>query len=99
MPLTVVVQDEFGNQVAGGFALPTQLLWSPLPRPLSLLSFVDPYGDTYFNRLQVPVLRKELHDLRLSGKQDSERQLLSELETLCDICEEQAHHYLKFLGD
>jgi hypothetical protein len=45
-----------------------RLLTAPELDGTSCLQFIDPYGDTLFNRLQLPVLRRELESLRLRIK-------------------------------
>ena len=60
--ITVQIQTEQGTLEAG------PILWERPPLPgvddtrFACLRFVDPYGDTVFNQLQIPVV---LQDLRL----------------------------------
>jgi len=67
MGIDVRWEDESGNQLEEipdpknhlGFALTL----SPLEKTVCL-RFIDPYGDTVFNRQQIPVLISELQDLQ-----------------------------------
>ncbi|MHC4253429.1 MAG: hypothetical protein ACYS9X_30295 [Planctomycetota bacterium] len=60
------------------------------------LRSIDPYGDTVFNQLQIPVLVKELKALR------DQRGPQSGLQTFIDLAQRsvgEVHTYLKFHGD
>lgn len=62
------------------------------------LRFIDPYGDTVFNPLQIPELISELIDLK-SGLRDDEfcnniDEVIGFLES-----EETAHLFVRFTGD
>jgi hypothetical protein len=62
------------------------------------LRFVDPWGDTTFNRMQVPILIVELRALR--ERVDAEtREHLDTIVTLAARHTESPHLYLKFYGD
>lgn len=64
-----------------------------------LLSAVDPYGDTVFNRLQVRrQLPTELQYLRRELP-ETEGPMLDELERLMEVTSERVHRYLWFVGD
>jgi hypothetical protein len=63
--LTVCLEDENGNRI-GLVEDPGNLLHHVLPSPddptFRLLSYVDWYGNTVFNQLQVPTVLQELED-------------------------------------
>jgi hypothetical protein len=93
----VTVEDPTGGTCnsAGGF---DRLL--PLDdASFRCLGVVDPYGDTIFNRLQMPFLLDELARLDLSSVNESERRGLLRLEALAIRCQEEPHLYLRFIGD
>jgi hypothetical protein len=107
VPIEVRLEDERGNIVAvedpnggscdgaGGF---DRLL--PLDdASYRCLGVVDPYGDTVFNRLQMPFLLDDLARLDLSSANDAERRGLLRLEALARRCGEGTHLYLRFIGD
>lgn len=63
------------------------------------LQYVDPYGFTVLNRLQMePFLRELAHlqERELSAKQ---RSLVAALQALALICSKEIHVYLRFIGD
>jgi hypothetical protein len=56
------------------------------------LSAVDPYGDTTFNTLQVPLLVKEIENLS-NPPRDTVSEVISFLNSIG------THQYIKFIGD
>jgi hypothetical protein len=64
-----------------------------------LLRFVDAYGDTVFNRLQVPELLHELKRLSDLATTDEQRETVRETIALADESIKQPHLYQKFMGD
>lgn len=67
-------------------------------RHLPLLSGVDPYDNTVFNRSQVNDVRAELDSLRNAG--DFEDLVLwTELVQLIELVNAKPHRYLLFNGD
>ena len=60
-----------------------------------LLCYLDPYGDTIFNRLQMHDL---IHDLQQLKKMDSNL-LIDEVLLLAERCKRETHTYLYFYGD
>jgi hypothetical protein len=74
------------------------LCQSARERHLPLLSGVDPYDNTVFNRLQVRDVRAELDSLRDAG--DFEDLVLwTELVELIELVNAKPHRYLLFSGD
>jgi hypothetical protein len=63
------------------------------------LRFIDPYGDTTFNRLQIPTLIEELkavlHNVPDNGMRDHLRRVIE----LAEKSRDEIHTYLKFYGD
>ncbi len=73
--------------------LKTDLTWS------TCLRFIDPYGDTTFSRIQIPILIDELRTV-LGKIQDN--RIKDHLQKLIDLAEQsrdEVHTYLKFYGD
>jgi hypothetical protein len=66
---------------------------------LHLLDYVDPYGDTVFNRLQMPQISRELDDLLSFAESPEARELLSSIQTLVREAQEGVHLYLRLIGD
>ena len=66
-----------------------------LPKTLCL-RFVDPYGNTVFNQLQIPDLIRELQQLsRGAGASET----LDRMIELAQKSNGEVHTYLKFIGD
>jgi hypothetical protein len=60
-----------------------------------LLCYLDAYGDTFFNRLQMDDLIKDLQSLNLIEINP----LLDEIQALAERCKKEEHTYLAFYGD
>ena len=70
------------------------------PKDSRCLSFIDPYGDTVFNALQLPVLKAELLAVVAGIAPTPERAVLARLADFVDVAmSRQPHAYLKFVGD
>ena len=97
--ITVQIQTEQGTLEAG------PILWERPPLPgvddtrFACLRFVDPYGDTVFNQLQIPVV---LQDLRLLATTPLGKDQLSQIrgiEARIEAYVQNPHFYLRFIGD
>ena len=60
-----------------------------------LLQYLDPFGDTTFNYLQMDDLINDLYLL----KEDEEYMIINELIILSEKCKNERHTYLVFYGD
>jgi hypothetical protein len=60
--------------------------------------FIDPYGDTVFNNLQMPSFLLELEVLRGKATGPTSH-ILARLEAMAKRCRDEVHLYLKFVGD
>lgn len=63
------------------------------------LQYIDPYGDTVFNALQAPVLRREIELLQGKAQSDEECEVLDNLLSLIDDAQKEPHRYLRLVGD
>jgi hypothetical protein len=98
MGLTIELQDENGNVLER--IIDSNLLSGLLPREdHSLLSGIDPYGDTVFNRLQMEDFLIELSRLDNEKLTSAEKVHLSAIEQFALKCRNGIHLYLKFVGD
>jgi hypothetical protein len=61
--------------------------------------FIDRYGDTIFNQLQIPVLIKELESIFENTSTKQEKDILRQIITLSKKSLGRVHTYLKFYGD
>ena len=98
--INIVKIDENGHVLAKcdvNFA-ELQVEFREIPQYVShhpMLFGIDEYGDTYFNRLQVPLLTSELE--RLTASHPKLRDQISELVAFARSVG--VHEYLKFIGD
>lgn len=63
------------------------------------LRFIDEYGDTTFNQLQIPVLHQELRAAVLRCENPEARVHGEKLVSLVASAEGEVHTYVKFIGD
>jgi hypothetical protein len=80
--------------------MPQGALEGPLKESFCL-QFIDPYGDTTFNQLQIPVLISELKSLH-QAEHCQKHEKLHEFEGVISFIEKargQVHTYIKFYGD
>lgn len=64
------------------------------------LRFIDPYGETLFNSLQLPVLLDELQALGASTTHDDTRTHMQRLVRLVrDAIGRGPHHFIRCVGD
>ena len=85
--IRAVVTGEKGNEFDNGIVLPSGIFPNINDQRFALLRFVDPYGNTIFNRLQIPTLLADL--LRLSESTmmgHKEQELMKHVELLCKQC-------------
>jgi hypothetical protein len=68
------------------------------PQSDRLLSQIDPYGDTIFNKGQMLLLSQEI-DNDQEPRGDDEREFLFQVQALCHEGQRKPHRYLWFLGD
>ena len=70
-----------------------------MEKPLELLQYVDPYGHTVINELQMPAVIRDLRRLRARARSDQEKDALDEVEKLAALNMSHHHLYLWFYGD
>lgn len=102
MSLRIRLEGERGQQHAS-ISDTNHLLWR-LMRESDLkhtccLRFIDPYGNTIFNRLQMPQLLIELESLHEFITSNEQAELLSKIEELVRLCAQEPHNYIKIYGD
>ena len=75
------------------------ILTRALPGEFRYLIMIDPYGNTIFNRISMPLLIPELERLQPFARSDLEARTLDRVIALAKRCEADVHQYLKFVGD
>src|SRR5215470_10399154 len=81
---------------------PKNLLHRLMERSLSddpLLAEIDWYGDTVFNRMQIPRFLSSWLVLRRQVQNEEEAKIVDEVKALAEECQSGVHLYLKFVGD
>ena len=63
------------------------------------LRYIDWYGDTVFNRLQMKDFLREWAGLRKRATTSEERALIDGITGLAERCRDEPHLYLRFIGD
>ncbi len=68
------------------------------PRHSACVRFIDPYGDTVFNQLQLPVLIGEFEEM---AKDAANAQVRDRLESVVAFlaASQGIHQYVRFVGD
>ena len=95
MPLSVRLQDERGKPVIPQDA-GIELTIIPDNNDLKLLQYINPYGDTYFNTLQMEDFLSDWDKLKPSADQQKSWEIVREMAIRC---RKENHPYLRFIGD
>ena len=99
--INVVLEDENGRHFekdGTSVLLPQRILPALEDLTFVCLRFVDPYGDTVFNRLQIPFLLKDIERLKTAVKEE-DLVVLDGLQRCAEVCLGKIHTYLRFIGD
>lgn len=101
MGIDIQLEDERGNRIdgTGDPNILSRFLSLAQDSSFICLRFVDPYGDTTFNGLQMEPLLQELQKIRSAAVTTQERELLNKIQELAERCQSSVHLYLKFYGD
>lgn len=95
------MESETG-EVLATISDPQNLLHRLLERSVTvepLLAEIDWYGDTIFNRLQIPRFLSHWRTLASQGKSPDELKIVEDVKELAVRCGGSAHLYLRFVGD
>jgi hypothetical protein len=99
------IVDEFGKVIKDSnlnFAPIYFMLWKidKKQKQYLWLHTIDPYGDTVFNTLQIPIIISELEDL-LNEVDQKEQDLIRLVDEFLDFIKSaiSVHTYIKFIGD
>ncbi|MBS1537509.1 MAG: hypothetical protein JST20_07160 [Bacteroidetes bacterium] len=101
MSLTITLEGENGNEIESFDD--KGLLQTIIPdyndKSSFCLRFVDLYGDTTFNTLQVPELIEELEQKLTELLPIETKELVENIIRLAHRCKDEVHLYLKIYGD
>lgn len=87
------------RQVAESAHLIDSILPSRDDESFVCLRFIDPYGDTIFNPLQIKTFLAEWDRISKKVTEPQKRQFLEEVRRMAEMVGAGTHIYLKFEGD
>jgi DNA-binding FadR family transcriptional regulator len=102
MGIDVHIQDERGgviNELPDPRSLLSRLLRQLSGKESVCVRFIDPYGDTYFNQLQMPVLIQELRAIVDACADQDAKAHGKAVIALVESASERVHTYVRFTGD
>jgi len=79
-----------------------ETLYGPAKRAgeeFELLDYVDPYGETVFNQVQIRTVLDELRRLRPYARSPIDERTYNRLIGLAEMVKREVHTYLVFIGD
>lgn len=100
--IKIALEDENGRiveQVSRDPHLLDALLPALEDRRFQALRFIDPHGDTVFNRLQMEQFLTEWGEVGKNARNPDASALVSEVARLAAQAKSRPHLYLKFYGD
>lgn len=95
MAWTILLEDENGKPVSSSLGHEFDIELIGDNNNFKLLCYLDAYGDTVFNNLQMDDLIKDLQKVKLIETNP----LLNEIILLAERCKKEIHTYLVFYGD
>jgi hypothetical protein len=95
VPWTVRLQNERGKPAIPQYAV-IEFATIPEGAEFRLLGYVDPYGDTYFNQVQMKDFLADWNNLRPTDEQTAQWQLVRDMAIRC---QDHSHLYVRFIGD
>jgi hypothetical protein len=101
MGFVIVVENEDGERLTA-VEDPVNLLGRLIPansKRFPLIGFIDPYGDTVFNRLQTMRFLEEWQYVVEAAQTEEEKDIVTRVMSLAARVRDEPHLYLKFHGD
>lgn len=100
MPVTVQVENEKGERQGELWMHPdSNRILQLATDDGCCLRFIDPYGSTVFNQVQIPALIQELRAIEPRLTEPAMRLVLRGLLALAESVRDQVHTYIRFIGD
>jgi hypothetical protein len=102
MGFDIRLEDAAGKQIEESVdveSLLSRLLPAWDDASFHCLRYVDPWGVTVFNHLQMDELVAELRRIRSKASTEDERAFVDGIEVMAMKCREGENLYLKFTGD
>jgi PAS domain-containing protein len=63
------------------------------------IQYMNPYGDTIFNQLQLVRFLEEWKMVEAQADTEEEKEIVASVQRLALLAEEENHMYIKFVGD
>ena len=102
MPLSCALETERGQVIEAvsnpGEAI-NQIIEVIADEAFQCWRFIDPYGETVFNTLQMPQFLKEVAVLKARVTDSDTRRVLGDIERLALRCRNENHKCIRFSGD
>lgn len=103
MAWKIVLEDENGGEIqSAGNELVLGLDGEgavDISGDLTVLKYLDPYGNLQLNRLQMDDLERDLNTARAKGLGSSDLVVAGEIIALANRCKNEPHTYLTFYGN
>ena len=102
MPFRICLQDETGEtieSVTDVHGILDGLMPFDERDTFPTIGYIDPYGDTTFNRIQMEPFLAEWRSLHARCADSAVAEMLKKVEHLATQCLNEPHWYLKFEGD
>jgi hypothetical protein len=101
MSIYITIESEFGEKI-DGIVDELNLLHMKTEvedSPYEIIKYIDPYGNTVFNRYQIEPLLSDIEKLSEENKSTEALEFLTNLKDFAMRCLNEVHTYLKFYGD
>jgi hypothetical protein len=103
MPLKVALQNIYNKKLEEIVPDAREVVvndWVPFgDSAFPMLQYIDEYGDTIFNGLQMRGFLVEWDRLIETLNDPNQRKVALEIRRLAEKCREQPHTFLRFIGD
>jgi hypothetical protein len=103
VPLVVRLEESNRRAVSASVVDTQNLLDEVWPddndTSFAYVRFIDWYGDTVFNSLQMAPFLAEWERLYRNAKTEEQRSILHDIESLARRCQSEGRIYLRFVGD
>jgi len=102
MSLNIELQTEKGKRIDNAIDIHNFLIHLADKAQIEnscCLRFVDPYGNTIFNRIQLIQFVKEINALLHVAENPEQKEVLFHIKSLAERGQQEPHLYIKIIGD
>ena len=97
MSLVVKLEDDLGER--GEWVMLHGVIPSREEKDFPCLRFIDPYGKTVFNHLQMESFLEEWERVRSRASDESQKEAWQKVKEMAEICRQDRDLYLRFVGN